>query len=264
MAKDFDYDEEDLEELDPDEDAAAPDSDDFNYDDDDIEEVGEDEGKSGETSTAEDTHSFDRKEAEEAEIDEEDEEDDSSFFDDSLEDDDDLGLGESAAKTHPAKSAPPLRIPVVGVSARPSEKSGSRPISRILIVLALVAVIMGTWAFFLKAKRGGQPLSPESGPTNKHKDAGTVQDVYVELKRVEVTDPFKIISLVDSSLLEKKIGDSGLSIEKLTVALYKNKMKYVVKQTYRYSDGTELTVEVPFPGNKNSHEEAVKDFERTY
>lgn len=261
MGKDFDYDEEDLEELDPDE-GAGSDADAFDYDDDDIKEVEEGEEKSGETSTADDTHSFDRKEAGEAEIDEE--EDDSSFFEDSLEDDDDLGLGESVTKAHPFKSAPLPKLSIMDVSARPAGKQWSRPVATSFLIVALVAVIMGTWAFFLKANRGGQPLSPESGQANTHKDIGAVQDVYVELKRMEITDPFKIISLADPSLLEKKIGDSGLSIEKLTVALYKNKMKYVAKQTYRYSDGTELTVEVPFQGNKSSQEEAVKYFERTY
>jgi hypothetical protein len=253
MNKDFDDEDDDLEEVDPDENAgsdsydSASASDEFDYDDDDLEEI---------------------------------EEDDASFFDESSEEDDDLCLGESAARVPSLQTVAPPPARVVDIPVQAAEKPASRPINPVFFILPFIAILVGIGIFFFRTQKGGESLPPVTAKSekaailppaipdkvsmNKGQAAGTVTEDCMELKRVEVTDPLKIISLADPSLLEKKLGDSGLSIDKLTFSLCKTKGKFVVLQIYRYSDGTEVTAEAPFRENTRNQEEVVKDFGNAY
>lgn len=300
MKKNFD-DDDDLEELDDDDfdgEKDGSDSEDFDYDDDldDLEELeDEDDAKANVKTGAapfpakekaddlaeEEDGAWEAEEVKKApstaKLEKKEDDDDSSFFEETPDEDDDLGI----VKEPPAQVAEPVTAaPKVTAAAPPIAAEAAKPTAKgiqpVLFILPAIAILLGIGLYFFKGGKSGDlapGLPPQLEKTAPHIQTPTfikpkvddsIPDHYEEMKRIEISDPLKIASLVDRGLLKKNAEDSSREVAKLTLVLYKTDVRYVVSQTYHYADGGKWTVETQFSDLGTDPEEVAKAFDDVY
>lgn len=300
MKKDFD-DDDDLEELDDDGvdgEKDGSDSEDYDYDDDldDLEELEDEEDAKANVKTgaapfpskekADDLAEVEedaweeeeaRKAPSSAKLEKKVDDDDSSFFEEALDEEDDLGITREPAAhvAEPVTATPKVSAAapfIAAETAKPAAK-GAQPV---LIILPAIAILLGIGLYFFKGGKS-EDLAPGL-PTQLGKTAPAIQtpafkkpkiddsipDHYEEMKRIEISDPLKIASLADRGLLKKNAEDSSREVGKLTLVLYKTDVRYVVSQTYHYTDGGKWTVETQFSDLGTDPEEVAKAFDDVY
>ena len=201
------------------------------------------------------------------------EDDDASFFDEVGDEGDDLSLGEveEAPEEEPPPPPPRLKTPAIG-----TPKPAPKAVSPMLYILPAVAVLAGIGFYFSKGKESVPQRTPISSPVEKVPAAvpppafkkpeidASISADYQELKKIELTDAQKIISLTDRNLLKKNVEGSHLTIDKLVLVLYKTEARYVVSQTYHYSDGSQWTVETHFAEPDSDAGDVSKAFDSVY
>jgi hypothetical protein len=175
-----------------------------------------------------------------------------------------------AASTLSIVAAPPK----IAGAARPAEK-GIKPL---FLILPAIGILLGVGIFFFKGEKSKNtlpgieppklektaPPAPAMASFIKPKIDDSIPDHYEELKRTDVSDPLKIAALMDRGLLKKKAEDSSREVVKLTLVLYKTDVRYVVSQTYYYTDGGKWTVETQFSDLGSEPEEVTKAFDSVY